>query len=160
MSRSPRSLPAVLATAALLSALAAAPVLAHPPWISVELPASPWSSATRGAFLLVHAYRGPNPAPLAVTATAEGLVGGERRTIRVDLVPTGTADVYIVRRQWPATGVWVLRIAARQGDSEADALVGVGASGEVVSVRVPMRDGLPRPASDAEVGELLRTLAV
>jgi hypothetical protein len=158
MSRSP-GLTAALATAALISAVAASPAAAHPPWISVELPASPWTSTTRDAFLLVHAYRGPNPAPLALTATAEGLVQGQRRAVRVDLVPTGLPDVYVVRRQWPTTGVWVLRIAARQGDSEADALVGIGASGEVVSVRVPMRDGLPRPASDAEVGDLLHALA-
>jgi hypothetical protein len=152
-------LPGPFATALLLSALATSPAAAHPPWISVELPASPWSPATRDAFLLVHAYRGPNPSPLALAATAEGLVGGQRRTVRVDLVPTETPDVYVVRRQWPAQGVWVLRIEARQGDSEADALVGIGASGEVVSVRVPMRGGLPRPASDAEVADLLRTLA-
>jgi hypothetical protein len=158
MSRS-RTLPAAIAAAALLSALAAVPAVAHPPWISVELPASPWSSATRGAFLLVHAYRGPNGAPLKVSATAEGLVDGRRRTVRIDLVQTGAADVYVLRRQWPAEGVWVLRIVARQGDGEADALVSVGASGDVVSVRVPLRDGLPRPASEAEVGELLRTLA-
>jgi len=158
MSRS-LSLPAALATAALISAVAASPAAAHPPWISVELPANPWSSATRDAFLLVHAYPGPNPAPLAVTATAEGLVAGRRRTLTVELVPTETSGVYVVRRQWPAEGVWVLRITARQGDSEADALVGVGTSGEVASVRVPMRGGLPRPASDAEIGDLLRTLA-
>jgi hypothetical protein len=158
MSRSP-SLSAALATAALISFVAASPAAAHPPWISVELPTSPWSSATRDAFLLVHVYPGPNPAPVTLTATAEGLVRGQRRTIHVDLVPAESPDVYIVRRQWPGEGVWVLRIAARQGDSEADALVGVGASGEVVSVRVPMSGGHPRPASDAEVGDLLRTLA-
>src|SRR5437588_626712 len=70
-----------LGLAAVVSALVATPALAGPPWISIELPANPYDQATRGAFLLVHAFHHGEPIGYLVTGTAEGIVGGERRSI-------------------------------------------------------------------------------
>jgi len=67
--------------ATVLSALLAAPALAGPPWISIELPANPYDQATRGAFLLVHAFHHGQPVGYLLTGTAEGIVNGERRSI-------------------------------------------------------------------------------
>src|SRR5437868_1676283 len=70
--------------AAALSAFLAAPALAGPPWISIELPVNPYDESTRGAFLLVHEFHHGTPVSYIVTGTAEGIVNGERRSIKHD----------------------------------------------------------------------------
>jgi len=149
-----------LAAGALLAIAAPTPAVAGPPWIAIELPASPFSSLPRDAFLLVHAYHHFTPMSAPVSGMADGLVNGERRSFPLEIAPTGIEGLYVVRRQWPRAGVWVLRITVDQGHGRATAVVGIGASGEVNLVRVPTGVGsLPRPASDAEVGAMLRALA-
>lgn len=149
-----------LAVGALLAAAAPTPAVAGPPWIAIELPASPFSGLPRDAFLLVRAYHHFTPITALVTGTADGLVSGERRSLPLEIAPTGITGLYVVRRQWPREGVWVLRITLDQGHGRVTAVVGIGDSGEVNLVRVPTGVGsAPRPASDAEVGAMLRALA-
>jgi hypothetical protein len=149
-----------LAAAALLGAAAPRAALAGPPWIAIELPASPFSSLPRDAFLLVRAYHHFTPQSALITGTAEGLVNGERRSLALEIAPTGVEGLFVVRRQWPARGVWVLRLTVDQGHGKATAVVGIGAQGEVNLVRVPRGlGGAPRPVSDEEVGSVLAALA-
>ena len=150
-------LPIRLALAALLGPALAAPARACPPQISIESPAA---ASPDSAFLLVHASRGCGLGKLAVTGTAEGLVGGARRTIPLEVASTETAGVYRVRRQWPGQGVWVLRLVVRVGEGSATALVGVDASGEIVTVRQqdPARRIYPN-FTDADVDAMLHSLA-
>jgi hypothetical protein len=152
--------PIPLALAALLAAGSASPAVAGPPWISIELPASPWSSLPRDIFVLVHAYHHSTAVPVTLVGTAEGLVNGARRSIPLAFDTTSALGVYAVRRQWPREGVWVLRIVLNEDHGSATAVVGIGSSGEVNLVRVPTGVGrMPRPVSDAEVGAVLRSLA-
>ncbi len=141
-----------------IAALAATPALAGPPWMSVELPANPFDRATRGAFAIVHTYHHDVTMPYIVTGTAEGLVDGRRRSVRLDLQPTGRTGSFALRGTWPAGGVWVLRLGV---DGVAiGAAVGVGADGQVAFVRVPLaRNGEPRELAGAEVEMMLRALA-
>src|SRR5207249_6556491 len=97
-----------LGLAALVSALVATPALAGPPWISIELPANPYDQATRGAFLLVHAFHHGTPTGFLVTGTAEGIVGGERRSIKLEFSETSRDGVYALKRMWPTEGGWTL----------------------------------------------------
>lgn len=152
--------PAPLGFAFLLAAAVATPAVAGPPWVSIELPASPFSGETRDAFLLIRAYHHFTAVQVKVSGTADGLVGGERRSVPLAIEPTSTTGLYALRRQWPREGVWVLRITVDEDHGSATAVVGVGASGEVNLVRVPTGVGrIPRPASDAEVGAMLHSLA-
>ena len=152
--------PASLALAALLAAATATPAAAGPPWISIELPASPWSNLPRDVFVLVHTYHHFTAVPVILSGTAEGLVGGERRSVPLSFDTTSAIGVYAVRRQWPAAGVWVLRIVLHEEHGAATAVVGIGSSGEVNLVRVPTGVGrVPRPVSDGEVSGVLRSLA-
>lgn len=145
--------------AAVFAVALATPALACPPSISIERPARPPSAGSANAFVLVHALPGCHPGSLAVSGTAEGLVGGERRSIALDVAPTATPDLYVVRRQWPAGGVWVLRLTVTAGGGHATALVGTGASGDVARVREPTRDGgAIRDPGDADVAAMLRAL--
>jgi hypothetical protein len=149
-----------LALGALVAAATPTRAVAGPPWIAIELPASPFSSLPRDALLLVRAYHHFTPITALVSGTADGLVNGERRSLPLEITPTDITGLYVVRRQWPREGVWVLRITADGGHGRVTAVVGIGASGEVNLVRVPTGVGsMPRPASDAEVGAMLHALA-
>jgi hypothetical protein len=148
------------AGAALLTVALATPALACPPSLTVERPAASSARDANDAFVLVHANHGCHAGQLVVAGTAEGLVRGERRSIRLDLVRTPTAGVYAVRKQWPAEGVWVLDLSVSEGDGHMTALVGIGPSGEVTQVRGPAVEGRALgPASGADVDAFLRELA-
>lgn len=140
----------------------AAPALAGPPWISVEIPANPHMREARGALLLVRAYHHSSERAFRVTGVARGRVDGERVSVPLTLSPTGRAGVYAVARPDLAEGRWVLVLNLHSGgDTDATALVTLDAGGEVSGVRVPTSERriegftIPRPASDAEIEALL-----
>jgi hypothetical protein len=161
---------AVLPLAALLAVAAARPplraeatpaALVGPPWISVEYPANPFAPGSRGAYLLVHAFHHGTATALPVSGTAEGIVRGQRRTVRLAFEPAGRPGVYALRRQWDDAGVWTLVVrATREASDAATALVEIAPSGEVARVQVPTarhREGdFPRAVTAAEVEAGLR----
>lgn len=154
-----------LTLAALLSAALAAPAVAGPPWISIELPGNPYDRDTRGAFLLVHAFHHDAAMEASVTGTAEGIVNGERRTIKLAFGSTGRAGVRALRKMWPDEGVWTLVITASQGPGDgATAVIVLGADGEVASIKVPTtRRGewtVPAQVSMADIESGLRARTV
>lgn len=113
-----------------------------PPWISIEYPANPHDAASRGAFLLVHAFHHGQHVSFPVSGTAEGLVQGERRTVNLEFRPTSRPGVFALHKQWASDGVWTLLLAVRQGDGKgntAQAVVELGVNGQVASVNVPTR---------------------
>lgn len=117
-----------------LSVAALVSTAAGPPWISIEYPINPHDQSMRGAFLLVHVFHHSTPIVYPVEGTAEGIVNGERRTIKLEFTETSRTGVYGLRRQWPTEGVWTLVIKGG-----ATAVVELGADGEVASVNVPSR---------------------
>ncbi len=152
-----------LAFATIASAAIAVPALAAmgPPWISIELPANPYDEATRGAFLLVHSFHHGTAIGYIVTGTAEGIVNGERRSVKLEFAETKREGVYALKQNWPHQGTWTLVIKANQGpDDAATAVVDLGADGEVVAVRVPMmqrgRWTVPAPVSMSDIDVALR----
>ena len=142
------------------SLVAAPPALvAGPPWISIEYPVNPFDRTTRNAHLLVHAYYHGTPVGYPVTGTAEGIVGGERRTVTLRFETTSRAGVYALRKQWPSEGAWTLVISVIQGEHDrggvAQALVELAPNGGVAAVQVPTaREGawtLPRRLTAQEI---------
>lgn len=153
-----------LALAALASAAVAAPAFAGPPWISIELPVNPYDQSMRGAFLLVHAFHHGTPMGFIVTGTAEGIVNGERRSVKLEFTETKREGVYALQRMWPQEGTWTLVIKANQGPGDAaTAVIDLGADGEVAGVRVPtMQRGawtVPAPVSASDIDAALRARA-
>lgn len=145
-------------------ALAALTLAKGPPWISIELPANPYDQSTRGAFLVVHSFHHGAAMGYIVTGTAEGIVKGERRTIKLEFAETGREGVYALRQTWPKEGTWTLVIKANQGpDDAATAVVDLGPDGAVAAVRVPtMQRGswtVPAPVSLGDVDAALRVRA-
>ena len=166
--------PTALAALALLSAatIAAAPParvaaftaaerLFGPPWISIEYPANPFDRSNRSAYLYVHTFHHNEAVEATLTASAEGIVAGARKSVALDVTKTSRPGTYALRRQWPAEGTWMLVITTRQGDTDgATALVDIGPAGDVAAVRVPstMRDGwtIPTAVSRQQIDDALR----
>jgi len=135
-----------------------------PPWISIELPVNPYDQSQRGAFLLVHSFHHGTALGYIVTGTAEGIVNGERRTVKLEFAETGREGVQALRQNWPKEGTWTLVIKANQGpDDAATAVVDLGPDGTVAAVRVPtMQRGqwtVPAPVSLSDVDAALRARA-
>lgn len=154
----------VLATVSLLAATAF--VRSGPPWISIEYPANPYDAATRGAFLLVHAFHHGTPVNFPVSGTAEGIVAGARRTVSLEFKSTSRPGVYALQKQWANDGTWTLVIGVSQGDGEFNtvkAVVELADNGEVASVKVPTRmQGnyrVPAPVAMTDIEASLRTRA-
>lgn len=113
-----------------------------PPWISIEYPANPYNSASRGAYLLVHAFHHGTPVNFPISGTAEGIVAGARRTVSLEFKNTSRPGVYALHKQWTNDGVWTLVLGVTQGDGESNtvkAVVELGTNGQIASVNVPTR---------------------
>jgi hypothetical protein len=154
----------LLALGSLLAATAF--VTSGPPWISIEYPANPFDSGSRGAFLLVHAFHHGTPVGYPVSGTAEGLVKGERRTISLEFKNTSRPGVFALHKQWPNDGVWTLILGVTQGEGEGNtikAVVDLATDGQVASVKVPTQKkggwDIPAPVSMADVEAGLRARA-
>jgi hypothetical protein len=138
-----------------------------PPWISIEYPANPYDSGSRGAFLLVHAFHHGTPVNFPVSGTAEGLVNGARRTISLEFGNTSRPGVYALNKQWPSEGVWTLVVGVTQGDGDFNtvkAVVELSPDGRVANVNVPTRRNaegytIPAPVSMTDVEAGLRARA-
>jgi hypothetical protein len=144
--------------------IAALTLAKGPPWISIELPANPYDQSTRGAFLLVHSFHHGTAMGFIVSGTAEGMVNGERRSLKLDFAETSRVGVYALKRTWPTEGTWTLVIKANQGpDDAATAVVDLGPDGDVVAIRVPtMQRGswtVPAPISLGDIDAALRARA-
>jgi len=139
----------------------ASPVLAGPPWISIETPVNPWDPSSRGAFLLVHAFHHGTPVDFPVSGTAEGVVDGRRHSVPLRFERTSRPGVYAVANQWGQTGEWSLILTVSQGkDDVAQAMVQISGT-KVIAVDVPTRNGgeahpLPRRFTKAEIEASLR----
>ena len=138
---------------------------AGPPWISIETPVNPYDATTKDAFLLVHAFHHGTAVAAPVSGTAEGIVNGERRSVKLEFTSTSRIGAFALNKQWGDAGIWTLVIAVHQHDSDvAQALVEVGPDGEVARVQVPTRVGernfrFPRELSAQEIDAALRLRA-
>lgn len=140
-----RLLVGALAAALNIPTAASSPVPAPapavgPPWISVEYPVNPYDAATRGAFLVVHAFHHGMPMASPVSGTAEGLVNGQRRSIDLEFQAASRTGEYALRKQWPDQGTWTLVLKVGQGEGGVSALVDLSADGQVARVNVPTRE--------------------
>src|SRR3990172_4501213 len=104
--------------------------------VSVYLP-TPNDPLTKGALLMMQPIGCHGPGA-SVAARAEGLVNGVRKSIPLQLsaVP-GVEDTYMVKREWPSEGAWVLLFTAKKDGMRADALVSLDRKGSIVMVDQP-----------------------
>ena len=111
-----------------------------PPWISIEYPVNPYDQATRDAFLVVHAFHHGTPMAFPVSGTAEGIVNGQRQSIKLEFGTTSRTGAFALKKQWPDQGTWTLVIGVMQGpEDRVTALVDLATDGQVARVTVPTR---------------------
>jgi hypothetical protein len=142
------------------------PTFAGPPWISIESPANPYNSETKGALLVVRVYHHGEAAFYPLTGTAEGLVDGKRQTVKLEFTGTSTPGMYALKFTKPSNGNWILVISVgkdRDEHGSATAVVTLGSDGTVASVQVPTRQEgqwlMPAVVTDADINARLKELA-
>jgi hypothetical protein len=118
----------------------------------VEVPAPASDPRLKGAVLVVRPVGCHGPGA-TVSATAEGLVNGRRRSIPLTLTtvasqtkaPGLTFETFAIKRQWPSEGAWVLAIRAtspgwvyqdRTLTATTDLLVELGPDGSIQTAPV------------------------
>jgi hypothetical protein len=158
-----RALASALCTALLATtAVAATPLHAKwPAWLTIESPVNAFDQASRGALLLVTAsVREGQTQASDLDGSAEGLVNGARKSVKLHFEPTAHPNVYAMRpHQWPAEGTWLLRIAL----FSTTAIVTLKPDGTVASVKVPTyAQGswqIPSPVTDRDIDAALAAAA-
>ena len=76
-------------------------------------PAGNPEAMSKHALLVVRTTACHAPEKTSMTGTAEGIVDGQRRSIPLKLIQLSTPGTYGVIRQWPGSGVWVVKVVAR-----------------------------------------------
>jgi hypothetical protein len=71
----------------------------------------------------------PGPAMPQISASAEGIVAGQRRSIALRVISGTKPGVYAVTQNWPAEGQWVVNLKGACANASAGALVAVGPHG-------------------------------
>jgi len=94
-----------------------------------------------------------DPANALITATAEGLVNGERQSTALRLIPGGPG-VYLIPGV-PGKGVWVVRLIGSCHEAKAGAVVPIGPSGFIRE----SSKFFPRFATEADIEASLKSLA-
>jgi hypothetical protein len=71
----------------------------------------------------------PSPTTPQISASAEGIVAGQRRSIALKVISGTKPGVYAVTQSWPAEGQWVVNLKGKCATADAGALVAVGPTG-------------------------------
>lgn len=116
------------ATPAALLALAGQ-LLAGGFYLSLGNPEASPEARKVNAVLTIKATACHYPTLANVTATAIGLVNGERREIALRLVPLSMPGMFALSQQWPKEGRWVIRLSATSGEQFTNTLVAAGPEG-------------------------------
>jgi hypothetical protein len=82
-----------------------------------------------GAVLTIQATGCHDPATATVSATAIGMVNGQRREIALKVQPLSAPGMFALAQQWPHEGRWVIRLAARNGEQFTNTLIAAGPAG-------------------------------
>jgi hypothetical protein len=114
---------------ALATVLAAALATAPPAWaqefsLQVGLPIAGNSQPAKDSLLVVRPGGCADPASARITATAEGIVDGARRSMPLMLSPLATPGVHALPKKWTETsGVWVVNLVGTCAGKTAGAIV-------------------------------------
>lgn len=108
-------------------------------------------AARDGRSLVVRTYNCGTPASLSLEGSAEGLVGGARRSIALGITRAAEPGVFNVTRQWPVEGQWAL-VFTVAGGHPVSTLVTLepGAGIRVVA----QKQGDEKPSADRIVAAL------
>lgn len=81
------------------------------------------------AVITVKAAGCHDPATAKLTATAIGMVNGERRVIPLKVEALSEPGMFALARQWPKEGRWVIELVAKNGEQFTNTLVAASPEG-------------------------------
>jgi hypothetical protein len=131
--RNRKSSRAFLILASLSSALLlaiASPALGGGFQISVETPAGSTDPQLKDAVLVARTYGCHQPSDASLSASAEGLVEGTRKSLPLELRSIGSG-IYAIKQQWPSEGKWVVVLSGTYNGMTSSVLVELGPNGRV-----------------------------
>jgi len=135
VNRTVRSLTGTISTtAALAIALLIAlpsPTFAGGFQLSVETPNKSSDPKLTDVVLVARTYGCHQPADAKLSATAEGLAGGKRQSLPVELSSI-ESGVYAIKQQWPAEGTWVLALTGNYNGMTCSVMIELGPNGKVL----------------------------
>jgi hypothetical protein len=111
------------------------------------------AAKVKGSLFAVRMEQCEDAAKAQITAMAEGVVNGARKSVPVQLINTPSPGVYVVPQSWD-DGMWVVSLKATCAGKKAGAIVPIGPTGF-------LRDSsrmFSRFATDSEVEASLKTL--
>jgi hypothetical protein len=113
-------------------------------WLQLGNPEANDAARKNNAVLLVKAVGCHDTAGAQVTANAIGVVDGHRRSIALKVEPLSEPGTFIITRQWPAEGRWVIQLIGKNGEQFTNTLVPVGPDGaDRLSAKLDMKAFAP-----------------
>jgi len=94
------------------------------------------------------------PSQPQISASAEGIVNGERRSVVLRPMAGGKPGVYGIAQAWPNEGRWVVSLKGTCANSTAGAIVPIGRGGFIRE----SSKFFPRPATEREIDASLKDL--
>lgn len=94
--------------------------------LQVGLPIAGNAQPAKSSLLVVRPGGCVGPASAQITATAEGIVDGARRSVPLTLVALPTPGVHAVPKDWASGGVWIVNLVGTCAGKTAGAIVPVG----------------------------------
>jgi hypothetical protein len=80
-------------------------------WLEFADPSASKDPAAKDAIALVRALGCGEPTKSTVTAKAEGLIAGERKSVELQVVPLSKPGMYALKGNLPDEGKWVISVA-------------------------------------------------
>lgn len=102
----------VFCTRFFVLSIVALPVWAGALLLEVGNPAANPEAMKNHAVLVAHITACHSPGQTSVTASAEGVVNGIRKSIPLKVIPLSTAGTFAVTREWPEQGTWAIQLVA------------------------------------------------
>ena len=93
----------------------AAPLFAGALVLEIGNPAANPEAQAKHAVVVARLTACKSPEKTTVTATAEGIANGARRSIPLKVIALSTAGTYAVAREWPE-GTWAVKMVATNPD--------------------------------------------
>jgi len=98
-------------------------------WLQLGNPEASAEAHQVNAVVTIKAVGCHDPAAAKVTATAIGMVDGQRRSIALKLDKLSEPGAYALSQQWPKEGKWVIELVGRNDEQFTNTLLTAGPQG-------------------------------
>ncbi len=98
-------------------------------WLQLGNPEASVEARKANAVVTIKATGCHDPATAKVTATATGMVDGQRRSIPLKLEVLSEPGMFALSQQWPKQGTWVIELVGKNDQQFTNTLLLAGPGG-------------------------------